>query len=439
MITRKQIKRLLVDVILIIVISVTAILIGMFVSKRKRNQREQNNYLSLFMQVLPASGYEKVDTDLVQKYKEINSIYMALDKDDTALGYVLDIDYFNAKGEELHSLIAVSADGSKLIGYKHVGDEVQRIALSDAEIDILASQTVDKPIPMAVNVVEEVSDSEDENVTSVYGLKDGLYYAQALKKDNRDFIDYVEIEVKDGVITRVNWDAFNVDRTTKDRSESSLTGAYTVSGENWATQSYNICHALIDYQDPDKLAMKSDGTTDIIPGVTCDVRCFVELAKECISNSRHGFTEEMYIQELINIMNDYSEGFEDVCVKTDKGYIVYSFNDMTPLAYEDGSYSTIYEAYIGRDIEDDSEEGIEEKKTDNETSDNDNVTYELGEDGVVRDAQNPVLTQSVDGIALSEIHTQIDGIADSPEASAEFISGINIAYKFLREYFNWMA
>lgn len=439
MITRKQIQRLLVDVVLIVILSVSTILIGMVVSKSKRNQREQNNYLSLFMQVLPASGYQKVETDLVQNYSEINSIYMALDKDDTTLGYVLDIDYFNAEGDELHSLIAVSADGSKLIGYKHIGDEMHRIALTEEEIGVLASQTVDKPIPMAVKAVEEESDSEVESVTSVYGLKDGLYYAQSLKKDKRDFIDYVEIEVNDGVITRVNWDAFNVDRTTKDRSESSLTGAYTVSGENWATQSYNICHALIDYQDPDKLAMKSDGTTDIIPGVTCDVRCFVELAKECISNSRHGFTEEMYIQEMINIMNDYSAGFEDVCVKTDKGYIVYSFNDMAPLSFEGGSYSTIYEAYIGRNIEEDSEEDVEEHKSENETPDNDNTAYELGEDGVVRDTQNPVLTQSVDGIALSEVNTQISGIANSPEASAEFVSGINIAYKFLREYFNWMA
>ncbi|MCQ2533322.1 MAG: hypothetical protein MJ172_01975 [Clostridia bacterium] len=447
---RKQIKKLILDAVLILFLSIAVVIGGMVTSTIKRNSREQKSYLSLFNEVLPANKYEKVSSDLLKKFPEINSVYKAVGENNITMGYILDIDYLNAEGLIVHSLVAVSSDGSNFIGYKKMEEEGNSVIYSDSELSVLLDQSLNKTMPIAVTSEEEEEDTDEEDVVvSITGLHDGIYYAQSFTKDNSGFIDYVEIEVNDGIITRVKWDAFNVDRTTKDRSEASLTGAYTVSGENWATQSYNICHALIDYQVPSKLAMKSDGTTDIVPGVTCNIRCFVELAEECIRNARHRFDEELYIETMMEILDDSMPGFRDTCLLTEEGYIVYHFKDMSPLSdpnSEGGFYPTIFDAYIGKTLTPESIEDIIED--DNELLEittvpvidtSDPVYYEVGEDGVVRDQQNPVLTLSVDGIALSEFNTFIDGIPGEAERSENFCSSINVAYKFMKEYFNWMS
>lgn len=439
---KKQIQKLFIDASLILILSISVVLIGMVTGTLKRNLREQNSYLSFFKEVLPASKYEKVNSDILRNYPEINSVYKASDDSNLALGYILDITYSSFKGNGIHSLVAVSSDGSQLIGYKLIEDGLYSNVYSENEIKILQDQSMRKAMPICVNIEEEEIVVDDDNpVISITGLHDGIYYAQSFTADKAGFIDYVEIEISGGIITRVKWDAFNVDRTTKDRSEASLTGAYTISGENWATQSYYICHALIDCQDPQRLAMKSDGTTDIIPGVTCNIRRFVELSEECLKNSRHGFNEEMYIETMMDILDSSYSGFRDVCVLTEDGYIVYSFKDMSPLISNDGYYETIYEAFVGVDLnednlEDDIDDGIEVTLTPVPTEPS---YYVVGEDGVVRDQQNPILTMSVDGIALSEFKTFIDGIPSEMNKSNDYCSSINIAYKFLKEYFNWMS
>ena len=111
--------------------------------------------------------------------------------------------------------------------------------------------------------------------------------------DKLGYIDYVEIEIEGGVITKVKWDAFNMDPTTENRSAASLSGAYEVSGLDWATQSYNICHALLEWQDPEKLAMKSDGTTEIVPGVTTNISC-----TRCVSK------DEQNPEEIIRLIQN---------------------------------------------------------------------------------------------------------------------------------------
>jgi hypothetical protein len=40
---------------------------------------------------------------------------------------------------------------------------------------------------------------------------------------------------------------------------------------------------------------------------------------------------------------------------------------------------------------------------------------------------------------MSEITTFIDGIEGQPQVSTDIISAINNAYKFLKDYLNWMA
>ena len=62
-----------------------------------------------------------------------------------------------------------------------------------------------------------------------------------------------------------------------------------------------------------------------------------------------------------------------------------------------------------------------------------------GEDGVVTGDATNVLSESIDGIPMSEIRSYIDGITDKPEESAALLSTVNQAYKFMREYLNWVG
>jgi hypothetical protein len=232
------------------------------------------------------------------------------------------------------------------------------------------------------------------------------------------------------MITRVVWDAMNVDPTTENRSDASLSGAYTISGENWATQSYTLCHELLDLQDPDRLAMKSDGTTEIVPGVTCNIRQAVTLMHECISNSRANYDKDRYISDLQSIIIDSTSGIEIESITNDEGLLFFSFSD-SELEEGFGDYENVRQA---SGIED-----VDVSQTDDSSIDqeNDGINLVGSEDGVISGSED-VLTDSVDGLPSSEIRTLIIDVPASQE-NCSVISSVNIAYKFLKVYLDWLA
>ena len=46
---------------------------------------------------------------------------------------------------------------------------------------------------------------------------------------------------------------------------------------------------------------------------------------------------------------------------------------------------------------------------------------------------------SVDGLPMTEIKTFIEGIEGHIVISSDIVSAINTAYRFLKDYLNWMA
>jgi len=62
-----------------------------------------------------------------------------------------------------------------------------------------------------------------------------------------------------------------------------------------------------------------------------------------------------------------------------------------------------------------------------------------GEDGVVSDGDENILSDSVDGIPMNEIRTRIDGLSGDRTRSAALLTAVNQAYKFIREYLNWVG
>ena len=328
MMTHSQIKVFVTEAMLLAILSAALIIFGFLWSNDKADMRLQREYKQKFGTVLPAESYTQLSGKVLNDFPEINSVYRAYGKDGSPVGYVFDMTVMlpSDKNTKMDFRVGIDYETSRVTGMMCEDAKVDR------RLKYLESTLKGKQIPIAFRRADTTV-SNNDTYAPVDGLKDGTYFAQRLIDDRSKFVDYVEMEIKDGKITRVNWDAFNLDMTTEDRSYASLSGAYEISGLDWAIQSYNICHALLKYQDPDRLAMKSDGTTSIIEGVTCNIQCFVDLSKECINNSRAGYTKDKYLAALNRIYTETMGNSPDADgVRNKAGYIAFSFEN-TPELY----------------------------------------------------------------------------------------------------------
>lgn len=420
---REMVRKLTWNAIVIAAMSIIIIAVGIFASSGDKYEREQEDYSEHFSSVLEAASYEEIDTDNFETMGTITAAYRGYDDNGKTVGFVIDLTVKAEADTDLHLLTGITYDGAQLTGVRRIHDEENPSSVTDEQVEIIASQTIGKQIPVAVNN-EEPGEIQVEAVQRrLYGLNDGVYFAQEHEADRIGYIDYVEIEVRDGIITKVQWDAFNTDRTNQNRREAALSGAYTVSGENWASQSYNLCHALLDCQDPALLAMKSDGTTTIVPGVTVNIRAFVDLLNECIDYSRVNYTKEDYYAGLDEIFIQlFSDTAEGLGILSRDGYIVYSFEDYP------NAFSLI----------EDPRENITGMTGSYEVGgDTDNGINSL-EDGINLSGNSNAIG-SIDGIPLTEVRTTISGIEGDPETSSYIVTAMNYSYKFLKSYLNWMA
>jgi major membrane immunogen (membrane-anchored lipoprotein) len=436
MFKRETVIRFTVEAFFLAVLSAFVVVIGIVATNNKEYTRVQLSYYQDYSQVLAADSYQPVQSNLIGGYQGISNVFEAIDSNGNPLGFVIEVEITDHQtGYPLDLIVGVDYNTAQLTGLRRAPDDLRMSAITDEQIAIIEQQVLGQPIPVAYGVNIQDSDQDSADQVRLAGLNDGIYYAQSLSADRSGYIDYVEMSIDNGVITMVQWDAFNTDMNIKNRRESSLDGVYEVSGLNWASQSYILCHALIDVQNPDLLAMKSDGTTDIVDGVTVNIRTFVNLCVECIENSRAGFDKDMYFAGLQEIIDGLFDGdFESLGITNDDGFIVFSF-DGYPGAFlgPDGVTMNVRQRITGdmenySDFDSASADGGEGVIGDNRSS----------EDGV-RTGDTSYDADSVDGLPMSEIKTYIDGIEGRIVLTSDIVSGINLAYKFLKDYLNWMA
>lgn len=445
MMTHSQIKIFVTEAMLLAILSAALIVCGFLWSNDRADRRLQREYKQKFGTVLPAESYTPLTGRVLNDFPEINSVYRGYDKDGTPVGYVFDMTVVlpSDKSTKLDFRIGIDYETSRVTGL------MCEDAKTDRRLKYLETTLKGKQIPVAFRRADTTV-SDDETYAPVDGLKDGIYYAQRLIDDRSKFVDYVEMEIKGGKITRVNWDAFNLDMTTEDRSYASLSGAYEISGLDWAVQSYNICHALLKLQDPDRLAMKSDGTTNIIEGVTCSIQCFVDLSKECINNSRAGYTKEKYLAAINRIYTETMGSSPDADgVRNKAGYIAFSF-EKTPELYtiydDSGSargFRTVREIEAimnGKRISNSltptpapPHEATPDPKNNSRNAD------KGAEDGYASGSNEDeqTLTDSIDDLPMSEVATYIYPPSDSYIEARLAIRAFNTGYKFLKAYLNW--
>lgn len=445
MMTHSQIKVFVTEALLLAIVSAALIIGGFLWSNERADKRLQREYRQKFGTVLPAESYTQLTGRVLNDFPEINSVYRGYDKDGTPIGYVFDMTVVmpSDKSTKLDFRIGIDFETSRVTGLMCEDPKIDR------RLKYLESTLKGKQIPVAFRRADTTV-SDNETYAPVEGLKDGIYYAQRLIDDRSKFVDYVEMEVKGGKITRVNWDAFNLDMTTEDRSYASLSGAYEISGLDWAVQSYNICHALLKLQDPDRLAMKSDGTTSIIDGVTCSIQCFVDLSKECINNSREGYTKDKYLAAINRIYTETMGSTPDADgVRNKAGYIAFSF-EKTPEVYtiydDSGSargFRTVREIEAimnGKRISNRMTPTPTPSPEATPDPQNDVRNAEKGaEDGYAKGSSEDeqTLTDSIDDLPMSEVATYIYPPSDSYVETRLAIRAFNTGYKFLKAYLNW--
>lgn len=116
--------------------------------------------------------------------------------------------------------------------------------------------------------------------------RDGVYRATATQEEF-GFWDTVELTVQGGQITAVNWDARNVEGSSK--KELSKAGEYVMSETSlpWHEQAQIMEQALLYTQDPQKLIYdSSSGKTDAYSGATVRVSAFITLASQALEQAR---------------------------------------------------------------------------------------------------------------------------------------------------------
>ena len=164
----KEIKKLSIEALAVILISVIFLFGGKIVTSGQAHTRVQSGYSEMFSDVLPADTYQEIYPD---------NVYQAYDASGNPIGFVLDVTVDAAGDTTLHLLTGVTYDGAELTGIKHIHDEESPAPVSDTEIALIATQAVGNQIPVSLSAPSITDEDSDGTITMITGLHDGVYYA----------------------------------------------------------------------------------------------------------------------------------------------------------------------------------------------------------------------------------------------------------------------
>ena len=404
--TRSFFKGLTIRAIICVALSVAFLMSCLGYARSVARSGQQEEYRTLYGPLLMAAEYRPLKTEVLKNHESVLAVFSAYDETGRLIGYVLDVKAQTTDGF-FHTQMSISEDGENLMNIRVVEQNGVGDPLSEEQLDELRLQLTGKRIPVSVKKDLPTDVYSQLDYDPLLGLHDGIYYAEAAKAASDGYTDYCEIEVSGGRIVRAEWDAVN--ELSHTRSQDSIKGEYKVSGNIWAEQSYRLCNHLVLVQDPVKLAMKSDGKTEIIDGVTIDISTFVTLVNACIANSRSSYTKERYLADQNGSGEEGGEEPAETTLPEDPS------PETSDVAQETAETTTAAPT-------EPSELGVIG-----------------GEDGVVGGDGDSILSDSVDGIPLSEIRTYIDGLPEAKPQTEALLSTVNEAYKFMREYLNWVG
>ncbi|WP_461204978.1 hypothetical protein [Clostridium sp. DL1XJH146] len=168
----------------------------------------------------------------------------------------------------------------------------------------------------------------EENTADEAKYEDGIYFAQedTFNAEN-GWKSMVTIEVKDGEITSVDWNAASKN-AGDDKKTASENGGYPMvsaggAQAEWYEQAALVEANLIETQDPTAVEYTDEeGHTDAIAGVSVHVNDFYAVAEEALANGPVGsgmYTDGAYHAEEAEFSHGW-KGTVDLTVVN--GYIV---------------------------------------------------------------------------------------------------------------------
>ncbi|MFA5851637.1 MAG: FMN-binding protein [Spirochaetales bacterium] len=117
--------------------------------------------------------------------------------------------------------------------------------------------------------------------------KDGWYYKEGAAFDKSGWKETILVTVVNGSIVDVVWNAIPKDGTKKSKYLESKSGGYKMNAKNgeWYVQAQRVEGAIVKAGDPSKIAIKADGKTDAISGVSITANA-VGLAIEALKAAK---------------------------------------------------------------------------------------------------------------------------------------------------------
>ncbi len=117
--------------------------------------------------------------------------------------------------------------------------------------------------------------------------KDGWFYAKSPAFDKSGYAATALVTVVNGRIVNASWNALH-----KDGGDSKLVratkGVYKMGAKEgeWHVQAARVEAALLKQQDPAKIAVRADGKTDAISGVSITVNEFIAVSSEALKAAK---------------------------------------------------------------------------------------------------------------------------------------------------------
>ncbi|HHT20231.1 MAG TPA: FMN-binding protein [Tissierellia bacterium] len=153
------------------------------------------------------------------------------------------------------------------------------------------------------------------------GYADGKYFAMADEFAENGWKETVALEVKDGKITDVDWNAVSnqlgIDkRTAVEQGKYPMVAAGDAQAE-WDEQADKAEAYLIEVQDPTSIELDEEGRTDAISGVSIHVNGLTELAQKALDagvTTPGPYTDGTYHQEAADFGDSGWKEFVDFVV-----------------------------------------------------------------------------------------------------------------------------
>lgn len=412
--TRTTFRKLITQTAALLLATITILLVMNLVTNQRLESEKQAGLQQNLGIVLPAQKYIGISLiPYLEKYPSIEMAYAAFDDAGKLLGYIIDVTAETEIGK-MTTRMSFSLDGETLIAL-HVLDDGEKTTENEkVRTQDFYNQFANIRLPVALH-----SDLPDQNLISkeypaIAGLTDGTFRETQHEADEAGYKDFVEIVIKDGRIVQVTWDATQTDGGIN-RAKSSVDGSYVLPDNKviWAAQAYAMQNKLIEVQDPAKIAIKSDGTTEVVTDVTVSVNAFLTLANKCIEDSKNGLAASVTPsgEATGEVSGEVSgETSDETSGESNAG------DTPTPAAQQ----TTETTAASGSTAENPAQATTE--------------VYTGSEDGVVQNSENGALPDTIDGLPLSSIKTRITAAEGAQQTSRIVVSTVNQAYVFLKEY-----